>query len=251
MPKIIFASASEAIITSTTDMKHQRYLLPAMLLSLGSFPALAQTEFMSKEKPDNLFTFGARIGVNASNITVSDKVFDIWNKNSFGTGFNAGVVLDLNIRDYLAIQPGFFFESRSTNYAYSTSLSGNSGPATEYSQMGHMRNYFFQVPVVASMRFNLSDDIRWNVDFGPNFQFKLGSDDDKINVVRQVAGDMPALEQAKMRFFDFGLKLGTGLTLKDHYYIGVAYTAGLMNAWDTYEMGGKNKAWTFLIGYDF
>lgn len=233
-------------------MKHFIRFIPALLASASAIPAAAQSDFFSTEKPEQLFTFGVRVGLNASNVTVSDKIFNDWNKNSFGSGFDAGVLMNLNIRDYLAIQPGFFFESRSTNFAYNTTYDVGGTGKEEFSQMGHMRNYFFQVPVVASVRFNVTDDIRWNVDFGPNLQFKLSSDDDKVAVVRQDSPyENPYLEQAKMKFFDFGLKLGTGLTLKNHYFLGVSYIAGLTKAWSTTGMNGHHKGWQFLIGYDF
>lgn len=229
-----------------------RSLILAVAMTLGSNVANAQKEFFSTERPENLFTFGARIGVNATNITAADKVFNVWNKNSFGTGFDAGIVLSLNIRDYLAIQPGFFFQSRSSNYSYATTFTGTDFEPGEYSQMGHLRNYYFHVPVVASVRLNVSDDIRWNIDLGPDFQFKLKSDDDKVKILRQSSElAEPQTESAKIGFFDFGLRLGTGLTLKEHYHIGVSYTAGLLKAWKTADMGGHNKAWSFVVGYDF
>ena len=55
---------------------------------------------------------------------------------------------------------------------------------------------------------------------------------------------------AEHRGFDVGLKMGTGLKLFDHYYVGVHYLAGLTHAWKL-PSGGKNKSWMFTVGYDF
>ena len=192
------------------------------------------------------------MGVNASNRTFDNECFKAWNVNSWGTGIEAGVVLDLNIREFFAIQPGFFFESRSGNYAYSENFVNVKNEDDNFTQLGHLRSYNFVVPVMASFRFNIADNLRWIVEAGPYAQFRLhSSDSDKIQVIDQPTPQSPLkVNMAKSRFSDFGLKIGTGLSLDEHYYLGIHYLAGATSVWKEPE-GGLNKAWTFTLGYDF
>ena len=57
---------------------------------------------------------------------------------------------------------------------------------------------------------------------------------------------------------DFGIKMGTGLQVLGHYYVGAHYLAGCIDAWKdrsignvTKTYGGVTKAWVFTLGYDF
>ena len=213
----------------------------------------AAQDFISREAPQSLFNIGLRLGLNASNRTVDGKAFPEWNRDSWGTGFDAGVVVDINVRDFLSVQPGFFYESRSGNYAYASTQLIDGATETVFSQMGHYRSYNFEVPVMVAFHFNLSPDIRWNVDFGPDFRFRLhNSDSDRIRVVAQPDPmTPPETVDAALKSFDFGLRFGTGLTLKRHYVVEVHYVAGLSDAWKTPGMGGCNKVWQFAVGYNF
>ena len=88
-------------------------------MALSLFSNAKANDFLSSEVPDELFNIGVRIGLNTSNRTFNKDFFRSWNTNSWGTGIDAGVVVNLNMRDFFALQPGFFFESRSGNYSYS------------------------------------------------------------------------------------------------------------------------------------
>ncbi|MDE6533044.1 MAG: PorT family protein [Muribaculaceae bacterium] len=230
--------------------------LPKILFAALSmaFPgSLLAQDFFSSEPAERLFSFGVRLGVNSSNRTFGKDYFKQWNINSWGTGVNAGVVIDLNMKDFFAIQPGFFFESRSGNYAYAQDYYEN-GEIQKFTQMGHYRTYNFTVPVMASFRFNVTDALRWNVEAGPYAQFKLhASDNDKITVIDPQPTTTSPLytEAAKSNFLDFGIKMGTGLTLNRKYSFNVHYLAGTSNVWKNPHEGGRNKAWVFSLGYDF
>ena len=64
-------------------MRFTRYfILPALLLTLSGNKGMA-SDFFDKSAPEKLITFGARIGVNSSNATVNDDVYNLWNKNSW------------------------------------------------------------------------------------------------------------------------------------------------------------------------
>ncbi len=244
-------------------MRFTRYfILPALLLTLSGNKGMA-SDFFDKSAPEKLITFGARIGVNSSNATVNDDVYNLWNKNSWGTGFDLGVVADINIRNYIAIQPGIFFQSRSGDYTYASRfwipVVDNDGviqnEGKDIVQYGHQRSYNLYVPILASVRFNIGQKVRWSVDLGPYFNFMLHSSGaGSIYELRYEGIDMPAAlhrSEAERKGFDFGFKFGTGFTFFKHYYVGVHYMAGTADVWKTSGMGGRNKAWSFTAGYNF
>lgn len=218
------------------------------------------TDFFSTEKCDELFTIGVRLGVNTTNRTMSDKAYpDCYHHESWGTGIDVGAVVGINIRDYLAIQPGFFFESRSGAYTLIGTAEGSALAAdgSEIAQAGKRRSYNFTIPVLAVFGFNVTDDVRWNVEAGPYLAFVLDSKlSDKRFVVNGTAED-PLFHQ-KAAGFDFGFKMGTAIEILDHYYVGAHYLAGCLPAWKdrkignvTKDFGGVTKGWVFTIGYNF
>lgn len=233
-------------------MKFFRIFAAAVILAFAG-QASAQ-DFLSTEPSERLFNLGVRVGLNSSNRTFSKDYFQQWNVNSWGMGFDAGVVLDLNMRDFFSLQPGFFFESRSGNYSYAQDYFDSMGEPKKFTQMGHYRSYNFIVPIMASFRFNLTERVRWIVEAGPYAQFKLhSSDGDKIQVIDSTdkSGAVASTSVAKSQFLDVGLKIGTGFCLNRKYSINVHYLAGANKVWKAPHDGGHNKAWVFTLGYDF
>ena len=233
--------------------------LIAIILCALTLTTASAADFFSTDKSETLFNFGARLGVNTTNRTIKNTAFPAcYNHESWGTGFDLGVVASINFRDYLAIQPGFFFESRSGSYTLlgtrAASMIYDDG--SEIAQAGRRNSYNFTIPVVAVLGFNVTDDIRWNVEGGPYVAFVLASKlRDKHFVVNGPSTE-PLFSQ-KAAPVDFGFKLGTALRLFGHYYFGVHYMAGCVSAWTdqkfetfTKSYGGCTKGWIFSIGYD-
>lgn len=241
----------------------RKSLFWTIALAFGTlFPASA-SDFFNSGNPANLFNLGVRLGVNTSNKNIDNMVFDTWNTNSWGTGVDVGVVADINFKDFISVQPGIFFESRSGKYSYVSQAKVVSVPAeggdTEHSiqyltQFGNMRSYNFIIPIMGCVHFNLSNDIRWNVEFGPYFQIVL-KNNIKGNVKYPLysgADPMPiSYAEVVPTKFDFGLKFGTSLKVLDHYVVGVHYEAGCLKPWTNSQLGGRRKAWVFSLGYDF
>lgn len=230
----------------------KKYLLTLALASAAVLSSSAQ-EFFDTSDADQFLNFGVRVGLNTSNRTVANSSAMLWNHNSWGTGFDAGVVADINIKNYISVQPGFFYQSRSGAFAYESLAYG---PDDDLSlaavQLGKGREYLFTIPIVGSVHFNVLDELRWNVDFGPYFQFKLKSTfDHQFEYPWVHASGVVYLSNVKTAKADVGLKIGTSLDIYKHYYVGVHYMAGLCHAWSPGEVGGHNKAWTFTIGYNF
>lgn len=211
-------------------------LISCVIISATSSAVAA--DFLDTRATEDLFNLGVRVGFNASNQThTSDNM--VLNLDSWGTGFDAGVVCDINFRNFIAVQPGFFFQSRSNNYAYIHSAA----PAiTDY---GHTRYTTFTIPILASLRLNPASNIRWSIDLGPYFQFGLGGSDKGVAGTNFDDGYFDRRHK-----FDAGIKMGTGFRFFDKYYIGVHYMAGCRDVWKN-DLAGKHKAWTFTLGYDF
>ncbi|MDE6272484.1 MAG: PorT family protein, partial [Muribaculaceae bacterium] len=205
--------------------------------------------------PEDLMTLGVRLGVNTSNRNVNNDVFNVWNCKSCGTGVDLGVVAELNFRNWISVQPGIFFESRSGKYNY-VNLYGYDDNQSRIlmTQFGRDRSYSFVIPIMAAAHFNVTDDIRWNVELGPYLQIVLKN---KVNgdfsapVYNDVNGLPVAYVPVNSTKCDFGLKMGSSLTLLDHYVVGVHYEAGMLKPWQDGKLGGRRKAWVFSIGYDF
>ena len=219
-----------------------KLILPVILLtvSLSSYA----TNFFDTSKPETPFGLGVRLGLNASNQTRSDHNLTS-NLDGWGTGFNAGAIFDLNIRNYISIQPGFFFESRSNNYTYIYNADINSNHKIEY---GHTRHFSFKIPIVASFRLNPADNVSLHLDLGTYFSYGFAGSDNGTVIDKYTYEDGYFDNRNN---FDFGFKMGMGLKFMKHYYAGIHYEAGVLDVWKDKALCGRHKAWTFTIGYDF
>lgn len=217
-------------------------------------------DFFSTEPAENLFTFGARIGVNTSNRTLGNDCYpDGYHNESWGTGFDLGFVANINFRNYFSIQPGIFFESRSGGYTVMGSAkdSGFSDDGSKMAQAGKRRSYNITIPVMAVVGFNVTDDVRWSVEAGPYVSFVLDSSLKNKAFIVDGQSETPLFMQDPASV-DFGFKMGTGIEVLKHYYVGAHYMAGCIDAWKdrkianvTKNFGGHTKAWVFTIGYNF
>lgn len=234
--------------------RFQVAILIATILAIFT-SGTSKAVFFDTSKPEDLMNVGVRLGINTSNRNVNKDVFDIWNNNSWGTGVDLGVVAELNFAKWISVQPGIFFESRSGKYSY-INLNGyaEDGDQVILTQFGKDRSYSFIVPVLASAHFNLFEKVRWNVEFGPYFQFVLKNTVNGefytpvYNSYASLPTDYVGVTSTK---FDFGLKMGTSLRLFGHYLVGIHYEAGCLKPWKNANLGGRRKAWVFSVGYDF
>lgn len=218
-------------------------LLFALVLSLLPAQGFSQKIF-DAGIPSNLFTVGLRAGVNTSNLNIDKDVFPSWNINSWGTGFELGATVGLNLRNFISIQPGFFFESRSGNYAYAS----QNLPAASETQMGHYRNAHFTIPILAQYRIKLLPGCTWSIDVGPYFSWLLHS---RHHEQILYADPASLVRSAQRNRYDWGLKVGTGLDFLTHFYAGIHYKAGMRDVWNSQLLGGRSKVWTFSVGYNF
>lgn len=229
----------------------KKFILSLALTAIAAVPAAAD-DFFDTSDAENFIDFGARIGMNTSNRTLSNAAAPLWNQNSWGLGFNVGAVANLNFKNFISVQPGFFFETRSGAFAYKSLDIIDGEPGEPMTQLGKGTDYIFTIPVVGSLHFNILDELRWNVDFGPYLQLKLKSTFDRsFEAPMTYTHGVYYFDNVRTAKADFGFKIGTSLDIYRHYYIGVHYLAGLCHAWNPGELGGHNKEWTFTVGYNF
>ena len=223
-------------------------LLLSLMVMLAIVPSAQAVELLDTDSPAKFFNLGFRIGVNTSNRTFPTQPYMTYNKNSWGTGFNVGVVGNLNLKEYLSIQPGIFFDSRSGDYSYNYTLPDG----LDRADMGHYRTYDFTVSVMAVVKIQPLKFMKVSAEFGPYLQFYMKKTGSEIPVYYQVLSEgapLFASYGAEYKKFDFGFKMGAGVQVLDHYYFGIHYLAGALHAW-THPGGGHNKSWMFTLGYD-
>ena len=230
------------------------------MMALAGLQMAQGADFFSTAESADKFSFGARVGLNTSNRTISNNALPYcYHRESWGTGFDIGAVATFNIRDWISVQPGLFYESRSGSYTVTGDPKGSGlGEGYTSSVSGTRNSYNLTVPVMAIFNFNVCDEIRWGVEVGPYVSLLLGSNvNAKAAITDSVDGALlPIPEHAST--FDFGFKMGTSLTLNRHWYAGVHYMAGCVKAWKLLRVenlqknfGGYTKGWVFTLGYDF
>jgi len=227
-------------------------LLPLLAaIAIGSYTEARADFFEPGEYEGSSITLGARVGINTSNMAGDDyakkSALDSW-----GTGFDGGVVANINFRDWIAVQPGFFFQSRSNNfsYIYDNTVIAPSPERNTYIEYGHRRHTMFKVPVMCVVRFHPFDRMVWSVEAGPVFNFGLGGHEWVTDPLDASATEHRYNYFDRFNRFMMGLKMGTGMEFFGHYYVGIHYEAGLRSAMK-YSAGGHDKAWSFSIGYNF
>lgn len=231
---------------------------------LATAATASATDFADTSAPDNMVDVGVRFGITSSNLSAGLPLPGYTSSFAWKRGFAAGAVVDLNIRNFFSIQPGFYFENRSYDYI---SVCHGSEISTLTANIGHTRRYAFAVPVLASFHFNISKAVRWDVEAGPYFTFGIGDGKDDVEYTsvsaplsgaasyistdgkRNYYGD----EAWQHRKFDCGVQIGTGVEIMDHYVLNISYQRGLRNVAGAHDLGWsmKNKGWNFAIGYKF
>lgn len=213
------------------------FLMAALLLGFGS-ASFAQD-----------VNWGVRAGVGFGHALGSVKSDDYnIGDSDFGTkvGFSIGAVADIKLSESFYLQPGLYYVNKGYKNKYEEKDNGSSYKATVKYGL-----HYFEIPVLASYRHSINNDIVLQGNFGPYIAVGLGG---KVKNSLDIEGNLGAVniesssntsypafgvsdkvdeERGDLQRFDFGLSFGVGLTLKEHYYAGIKYDLGLVNMFNT------------------
>lgn len=211
----------------------------------------SSSSFFSTEKSDAGVTFGIRAGLNFANASASSGGVSV--SPSSRTSFHVGLTADIPLMQSLYIQTGLFLQNKGYKIEDSEE---------DYSETTTAKPMYLEIPILASYRYDFSDALQLQVNFGPYFGYGIGgklkeewsgngySGDSEVDFF----GSNDDEDTAGYKRFNCGLQIGAGLTMGEHYYIGVAYQFGLTNMYDTpsgYDYKEKDKTWMISLGYNF
>ena len=181
----------------------------------------SSSSFFSTEKSDEKVTFGVRGGVNFSNLSIEGEGWDSH------TGFHAGVNVDIPLLQSLYLSTGLYY-----------TVKGFSDDRVEKKASAN----YLEIPVLASYRYNFSDNAQLQVNVGPYFAYGIGGKQKYMEYEWDYFDD----EDNK---FDVGLQIGAGVTFAKHIYLGLAYEFGFINVVPDYKT--KNSNFMISLGYQF
>lgn len=242
------------------------------VLFLGGALSYAQSfRDMFKSDSKGGIEFGIRAGLNVS---------DLPNKVTYGgttvkedlkaqAGFHVGGVVGIPITNGFYIQPGLMFSSKGARGVEEEDILGTT---TKISA-----SYFpvyMEVPVLASFRADIVQNVKLNLNVGPYFAVGLGgnvkseytftmngsemSQTDKMPFfgTKKVTEEGAEIEKGlDAKRFDCGLSFGAGVTLFENYYVGLKYDLGLMNIakneMDNVKQVMRNGTFAITLGYNF
>ena len=229
-------------------------------MALAAVPASQAIELDHYGSSD-IIGIGVRAGVNSSNLSISyGNAMDntpMLSAHNWRTGVSGGIIIDVNIRSFFAIQTGVYADYRHCEYDAMTEIQDNY--ITHNS--GRISTQYIQVPLLMSLRMRCNAVTQMQFDLGPYFAWQCGGNDKYTSETyngservappatykREVFGD-----EGYLRGHDVGIKMGVGVLLDKHYYIGAHYLAGCRNMLKNKTYGdGINKEWQFTVGYNF
>lgn len=195
----------------------------------------SSSSFFSTEKSDAPITFGITAGVNFANMSFSA------DGGSYSpdsrTAFNVGLTVDFPILESLYIKSGLLYSSKGYKIE-DDDETYTASPA------------YLEIPILASYRYNFSDAAQLQFNVGPYVAYGIGGkykyESDYYDEERET--DFFDDDTNK---FDLGLQFGLGLTISQHFNIGVSYQLGLTNVFDEDGIDVKNRNLMINLGYTF
>ena len=198
--------------------------------------------------------YGVRAGLNISDIRMKSGNLKVDLKSQ--AGFHVGAVVGIPVTNGFYIQPGLVFASKGARYV---------DKGDGWKEVESMFPVYLEIPVLASFRADVADNVNLQLNIGPYFDFGLGGNVKyKWEEDGESGEDEPypffgksSENEARMgmKRFDFGLSFGLGVELWDHYYAGVKYDVGLVNMaikdmWGN-DFKAHNGTFAITLGYNF
>lgn len=172
----------------------------------------------------NNFTYGAKVGLNATNISNSD----MKNKMSF----HLGAFAEWKLSDFVGIQPELVYSRQ--------------GARDKYDENGSKvkvktRVNYLNIPILAKLY--VLEDL--SVDLGPQFGFALNA-----KSKYKVGGHTSKDKITNNNTFDFSFAVGASYNFDD-FIFSARYNIGLSNMWDKDKVGEnlKNHVFQLSVGY--
>lgn len=168
----------------------------------------------------NNFTYGAKVGLNATNISN----FDAKNKLSF----HLGAFAEWKLSDFVGIQPELVYSRQGAR-------DKENGAKIKY------RVNYLNIPILAKLY--VLEDL--SVDLGPQFGFALNA---KSKL--KSGGDTHKSKITDINTFDFSFAVGASYNFDD-FIFSARYNIGLSNMWDKDKVGEnyKNHVFQLSVGY--
>lgn len=222
-------------------MKKRLQLLMLALIAVAT-TAMAQSPWWDGAKSSEGISLSGELGLNLSQFTHVKR----W--SGVKAGLNIGVMAEKPIFNSLSIKAGIFYTMKGTVGNNDGGFGGNL--KTTFSPS------YLEIPLLASYRYTLNDDIRLQFDFGPYFAFGLHGKDVKKYSGSNVANDSKTEidlfggDNPQLKRFDFGFRFGPQVVWKNRYSAAIAYEVSAINI---SKMGGKVGNGNFMInlGYKF
>lgn len=221
------------------ERKIMKLRLQILLLALFSIAstAVAQSTWWDGSKSDEGVSLSGEIGLNLSKFTHIDR----WNK--IKAGVNVGVMAEQPILNSLSAKAGLFYTLKGAKGKLNGTLVSTFAPA------------YLEIPVLASYRYAVKDNLRLQFDLGPYFAYGLhGKNKNKYTSGMQGGANsetefkMFSGDNKQLKRFDFGLRFGPQVTWDNQLSVSLAYEFSFI---DISKMGGKVGLGNFMINLGY
>lgn len=205
------------------------FVAAVCVLCATAMSAQRTGSFFSTDRPEKMVTLGVRAGYNLSNQVAKYKGES--ESADALSGYHAGLSADIAFMESFGLNTGLFFTSK----GYKSEI---------YGQTLKVAPLYLEIPVLASYRYGISDNVRLDVDFGPYFAVGVAGKMKMKSVSEKVFG------KDGMKRFDCGLKVGAGVTFSK-IYVGLHYGFGLANLGEGSDITQRNRSLNLSVGYNF
>jgi hypothetical protein len=185
--------------------------------------------------------FGARAGLNVDNMSDLDSK----------VGFHLGGVADIPLATYAPTLPEWFYFQ--PGLYLSTKGGKKEKSSSGVTATSTISLYYVELPLLASVKFTLTDDIKVRAHFGPSIGVALsGKSKFKATGGGQTESEEDDIfgEGSKAGRFRFGLDFGAGVEYKQLYF-GLGYDLGLTNIDSEGDDASKVSTFGISVGYKF
>lgn len=208
------------------------------LLVLGSVLTAAAQEQQTSAENALSPKFGAKGGINLSNLYVDDA-----DDENIKLGLNLGLYAKIPLTKGLSIQPELIYSSKGAKLTYSNFILGKG----EY----RFNLNYVELPVLAVI--NVANHLNLHaggyVSYLVSANIKDMDDNGTINNIKELKAD-------NFNRFDYGLAGGLGVDV-EHFTIGARYNYGLKEIGESGSLSGnltknsKNSVISIYIGFGF